>query len=83
MLVADLQSDLIGLDAARLAAPQREAGRYVALPGLTPEVEGRRRLARVQQAAAVPGGALGPPVASLEHARDVLTRALDILIDGV
>lgn len=38
-LVVDLQTDLIGIDASRIVAPLRGAERYVAFPGLTPEVE--------------------------------------------
>ena len=38
-LVVDLQTDLIGIDASRVVAPLREAGRYAAFPGLTPQVE--------------------------------------------
>lgn len=43
MLVVDLQTDLIGIEASRIVAPLREAGRYATFPGLTPrvEVEGR------------------------------------------
>ncbi|MCR9267139.1 MAG: CcdB family protein, partial [Alphaproteobacteria bacterium] len=38
-LVVDLQTDLIGIDASRIVAPLREAGRYATFPGLTPTVE--------------------------------------------
>lgn len=81
----DLQTDLIGIDASRIVAPLREAGRYTAFPGLTPpvEVEGAAWIVRVQELAAVPGHALGPPIGSLGTHRDALKRALDILIDGV
>lgn len=84
-LVVDLQTDLIGIDASRIVAPLREAGRYTAFPGLTPEVEidGTRWIVRVQELAAVPGGELRDRVGSLDAHRDVLKRALDILIDGV
>lgn len=84
-LVVDLQTDLIGIDASRIVAPLREAGRYVSFPGLTPtvEVEGAEWIVRVQELAAVPGAELRQPVGSLEHHRDALKRALDILIDGV
>ena len=70
-----LQTDLIGIDASRIVAPLREAGRYAAFLGLTPVVEheGGVWIIRVQELAAVPGA---------EH-RDALKRALDILIDGV
>ena len=37
-LVVDLQTDLIGIEASRIVAPLREAGRYAAFPGLTPPV---------------------------------------------
>lgn len=85
VLVVDLQTDLIGIDASRIVAPLREAGRYAAFPGLTPEVEidGVAWIVRVPELAAVPGAELRDPVASLAAERDALKRALDILIDGV
>lgn len=84
-LVVDLQTDLIGIDASRVVAPLRDAGRYVAFPGLTPrvEVDGASWIVRVQELAAVPGVELRQPVGSLAAHRDALKRALDILIDGV
>ncbi|PTW46600.1 CcdB family protein [Rhodovulum kholense] len=85
LLVVDLQTDLIGIEASRLVAPLREAGRYAAFPGLTPRVEiaGAAYIVRVQELAAVPGAELRDRVGSLAEARDALKRALDILIDGV
>ena len=85
VLVVDLQTDLIGIDASRIVAPLREAGRYAAFPGLTPEAEidGVAWIVRVPELAAVPGAELRDPVASLAAERDALKRALDILIDGV
>ncbi|GGE28615.1 toxin CcdB [Gemmobacter megaterium] len=85
MLVVDLQTDLIGIDASRIVAPLREEGRYVAFSGLTPEVEidGNAWIVRVQELAAIPGAELRDRVASLAAERDVLKRALDILIDGI
>lgn len=84
-LVVDLQTDLIGIDASRLVAPLREAGRYVAFPGLTPSIElnGTVWIVRVQEMAAIPGVELRDRVGSLADQRDALKRALDILIDGV
>ncbi len=84
-LVVDLQTDLIGIEASRIAAPLREAGRYAAFPGLTPTVafDGDTWIVRVQELAAIPGAELGAPVGSLSDHRDALKRALDILIDGV
>lgn len=84
MLVVDLQTDLIGIDASRIVAPLREEGRYVAFSGLTPKVEidGKAWIVRVQELAAIPGAELRDRVASLAAERDVLKRALDILIDG-
>ncbi|AWD23651.1 CcdB family protein [Fuscovulum blasticum] len=84
-LVVDLQTDLIGIDASRIVAPLRDAGRYVAFPGLTPKVEidGTVWIVRVQELAAIPGAELREPVASLAAERDALKRALDILIDGI
>ena len=84
-LVVDLQTDLIGIEASRVVAPLREAGRYAAFPGLTPvvEIEGTAWIVRVQELAAVPGRELRAPVGSLAAHRDALKRALDILIDGV
>ncbi len=84
-LVVDLQTNLIGIDASRIVAPLREAGRYTAFPGLTPsvEVEGSEWIVRVQELAAVSGSELGKPVGSLAEYYDALKRALDILIDGV
>ena len=85
LLVVDLQSDLIGIEASRIVAPLRDAGRYAAFPGLTPvvEIDGQRWIVRVQELAAVPAAALRYPAGSLRDMRDVLKRALDILIDGV
>ncbi|WP_028029751.1 CcdB family protein [Gemmobacter nectariphilus] len=85
MLVVDLQTDLIGIEASRIVAPLREEGRYAAFPGLTPkvEIEGETWIVRVQELAAVPGAELRDLVASLAAERDALKRALDILIDGV
>ena len=84
-LVVDLQTDLIGIDASRVVAPLRDAGRYVAFPGLTlrVEVDEASWIVRVQELAAVPGVELRQPVGSLAAHRDALKRALDILIDGV
>lgn len=84
-LVVDLQTDLIGIEASRIVAPLRDAGRYTAFPGLTPviDIEGTSWVVRVQELAAVPGGELRDKVTSLQDHRDALKRALDILIDGV
>ena len=84
-LVVDLQTDLIGIEASRIVAPLRDAGRYTAFPGLTPSVgfEATTWIVRVQELAAVPGTELREPVGSLAEHRDALKRALDILIDGV
>lgn len=83
-LVVDLQTDLIGIDASRIVAPLRDAGKYTAFPGLTPTVEigGARWIVRIQELAAVPGAELSEPVGTLSGHRDALKRALDILIDG-
>ncbi|GAA0305745.1 CcdB family protein [Rhodovulum strictum] len=83
-LVVDLQTDLIGIDASRIVAPLRDAGRYAAFPGLTPSVDfdGMAWIVRVQELAAVPRAELREPVGSLAEHRDSLKRALDILIDG-
>lgn len=85
LLVVDLQTDLIGIEASRIVAPLREVGRYAAFPGLTPLVglEGVPWIVRVQELATVPGAELRHPAGSLADHRDVLKRALDILIDGV
>ena len=84
LLVVDLQTDLIGLDATRLVAPLRPEGTHAAFPGLTPvvEAEGRRWIVRLPEMAAVPAAALGAPVASVAGARDALKRGIDVLIDG-
>ncbi|HBS49859.1 MAG TPA: plasmid maintenance protein CcdB [Rhodobacteraceae bacterium] len=84
-LVVDLQTDLIGIDASRVVAPLREAGRYAAFPGLTPTVafDGITWIVRTQELAAVPRSEMGDPVGSLADHRDALKRALGILIDGV
>ncbi|MEO9778033.1 MAG: CcdB family protein [Sedimentitalea sp.] len=84
-LVVDLQTDLIGIDASRIVVPLRDAGRYTAFPGLTPSVDfdGALWIVRVQELAAIPGAELRESVGSLADHRDVLKRALDILIDGV
>ena len=85
ILVVDLQTDLIGIDASRIVAPLREVGRYAAFPGLTPTVTVAEEtwIVRVQELAAVPGTELRHHVTSLAGERDALKRALDILIDGV
>lgn len=85
VLVVDLQTDLIGIEASRIVAPLREAGRYAAFTGLIPKVEidGAAWIVRVQELAAVPGTELHDPIASLAVERDALKRALDILIHGV
>ena len=85
LLVVDLQTDLIGIDASRVVAPLREAGRYAAFPGLTPLVvfDDQSWIVRIQELAAVPAAELRTRVGSLAAERDTLKRALDILIDGV
>lgn len=84
LLIVDLQTDLIGVDASRIVAPLREAERYAAFPGLTPqvEVEGAAWIVRVQELAAVPEAELREPITSLATERDALKRALYILVDG-
>lgn len=84
-LVVDLQTDLIGMEASRMVAPLREAGRYAAFPGLTPmvEIEGTVWIVRVQEMAALPGAELRNFVTSLGAQRDALKRAVDILFDGI
>jgi toxin CcdB len=83
-LVIDLQTDLIGLDATRIAAPLRAEGAYALFPGLTPtvEVEGRRWIVRLQELAAVPAAELRTRIGFIAESRDELKRGLDILIDG-
>lgn len=85
VLVVDLQTDLIGIDASRIVAPLRQAGQHAAFPGLNPLIElaGAAWIVRVQELAAVPGAELRERVGSLIAHRDALKRALDILIDGV
>lgn len=85
LMVVDLQTDLIGIEASRIVAPLREAGRYAVFPGLTPlvEIDGTAWIVRVQELAAIPGAELRDAVTSLAAERDALKRALDILIDGV
>jgi toxin CcdB len=85
LLVVDLQTDLIGIEASRIVAPLREAGRYTAFPGLTPAVEldGQSWIVRVPELAAVLAGELRNRVGTLAEHRDALKRALDILIDGI
>ena len=84
-LVVDLQTDLIGIEASRIVAPLRDAGRYAAFPGLTPavEVDGEAWIVRVQELAAVPEAELRETIGTLAGECDALKRALDILIDGV
>ena len=85
LYVVDLQTDLIGIEISRVVAPLREADRFAAFPGLTPEVTfaDRRWIVRTQELAAVSSAELGKPVGSLAAARDPLKRGLDILFDGV
>lgn len=85
VLVVDLQTDLIGIEASRVVAPLRDAGRHAAFPGLTPfvDLDGAPWIVRVQELAAVPGAELTARVGTLGQHRDALKRALDILIDGV
>jgi toxin CcdB len=84
VLVVDLQTDLIGLDATRIAAPLRAEGAYARFPGLTPtvEIEGRRWIVRLQELGAVPAAELRTRIGSIAEVRDELKRGLDILIDG-
>lgn len=84
ILVVDLQTDLIGLDATRIVAPLREDGIHARFPGLTPiaDFDGRRWIVRLPEIAAVPAIELGAPVGSVPHLRDELKRGLDVLIDG-
>ena len=72
-LVVDPQTDLIGIEASRIVAPLREAGRHAALPGLTPSVEigGAVWIVRGQELAAVPGAKLRDVVGSLAARRPV------------
>lgn len=83
--MVDLQTDLIGIVSSRLVAPLRDAGTYTAFPGLTPIVDlgGQDWIVRTQEMAAIPGSELHERVGSLAEHRDVLKRAIDILIDGV
>lgn len=85
LMVVDLQTDLIGIDASRVVAPLRESSRYAAFPKLTPEVvvDGAKWIVRIQELAAVPGSELSDRVGTLADHRDALKRALDILIDGI
>lgn len=85
MLVVDLQTDLIGINASRIVAPLREAGRYAEFPGLTPGVTfaDTNWIVRIPELAAVPGSELRDRVGTLAAHRDALKRALDILIDGI
>ena len=73
VLVVDLQTDLIGIDASRIVAPLRETGVYTAFPGLTPKVrvDGNTWIVRVQELAAVPGSELQDCVATLREDRRV------------
>lgn len=84
-LVVDLQTDFLGIDASRIVAPLRDPARYTVFPGLTPSVDvgAATWIVRVQELAAVPRAELREPVGSLADYRDVLKRALDMLIDGV
>lgn len=56
----------------------------MALPGLTPAVEldGETWIVRVQELAAFAGAELQDRIGSMAEHRDVLKRAMDILIDG-
>ncbi len=85
LLVVDLQTDLIGIEASRIVAPLRAAGRYAGFPGLTPmvEVDAQIWIVRVPELAAVPAAELRNRVGSLAEHHDALKRALDILIYGV
>ena len=85
LLVVDLQSDLIGIEASRVVAPLREAARFAAVSGLTPRVEmlGQAWVVRVQEMAALPCGEMREPVGSLRGDREALMRALEILTGGV
>lgn len=84
LLVVDLQTDLIGLDATRIVAPLREEGVHAGFPGLTPsvELEGKRWIVRLPELAAVPGAELRVRIGSLAALRNELRRGLDVLIDG-
>lgn len=85
LLVVDLQTDLIGIDASRIVAPLREAEHYAAFPGLTPTVaiDGCSWVVRVQELASVPGAELRERVGSLEAQGATLKRATNVLTHGV
>lgn len=85
LLVVDLQTDLIGIEASRIVAPLREVGSYAAFPGLTPlvDLDGADWIVRVQELAAVPSPELRQHVDSLAAHRDALKRALDILVNEI
>ena len=85
LLVVDLQTDLIGLDATRLVAPLLEEARYTSFPGITPVVEiaGDRYVVRLQQLSAIEAREIARIAGSLAHLRDELKRGIDILVDGV
>ncbi|HEU0222781.1 MAG TPA: CcdB family protein [Paracoccaceae bacterium] len=84
MLVVDLQTNLIGLEATRIVAPLLAEGRCVAFPDLTPVVtfEGKRWVARIQQLSAVPAHILKNEIGSLRDTQDALLRTIGILTHG-
>lgn len=84
VIVVDLQTDLIGLEASRIVAPLTEAGSIAELPRLDVRLrwDDRDWIIRVQQMAAVRGALLKRPVGSAETVRDDLMNAVDILMRG-
>jgi len=85
-LVVDCQSDLLNHIDSRFVvplAPHEFAA--IAARRLNPsfEIEGRTYILVTQQAASVPRGELGPPVASLADRSFEITDAIDVLISGV
>jgi len=84
-LVCDLQTDLIPVPETRIVAPLRDGQRFTSFPGITPIVsfDDRQWVVRISELAAVRTSSLSRPLGSLAPHRDVIKRAIDILIDGV
>lgn len=82
----DVQTDWIeGLD-TRIVVPLLPAGdapKAARILNPSVDIEGRTHVMATQDRSAVPGKELRTPVASLASRADEITRALDLLVQGL
>jgi len=82
--VVDVQAPLLDGLATRVVIPLLPAERVSVIRNLNPLVQigDRTFVAMTQELAAVPRAALRQPIASVDHLRDDIIRALDVLFTG-